>query len=212
MGLPLIRKRRAPFGMYSALTSRIPNDVVARSETTPSTDAVTASSSSGWSPIWYGHHSGGWLRCSCGYAAGSNVTNVDSPGSSATGAENAIESIEPATSTVTGASPRFRTVAVTVRSARSVSGNGRSDTTCGSLTVTPPVRVSHTSCQIPIPRSGASGLQSTHVIVRSCCASTGYTRTATAFVPGWTRSVTSNAYVRNVPATRSWSATRVPFT
>ena len=137
--------------MYSDVTSRMPNDVEVRSDSTPPTDAITVSSSSGWSPIWYGHHTGGSVRWSCGSVAGSNVTSFDSPGASATVRENAIVPIVPATSASTGESPALWTVAVTVRSAWSVAGSGRSETTWGSRTVTPPVRVSQTSCQIPMP-------------------------------------------------------------
>ncbi len=117
IGRPLIRNRRAPFGMYSDVTSRMPKDVDARSDTTPSTEAIMLSSSSGWSPIWYGHQIGGSVRRSCGSVAGSNVTSLDSPGASATVRENAIVPIEPATSASTGESPALWTVAVTVRSA-----------------------------------------------------------------------------------------------
>ena len=105
------------------------------------------------------------------------MTSLDSPGASATDREKVIAPIapetEPDTSAVTGRSLGFVTDAVTVRSALSVAGSGRSDTTWGSLTLTGPVRVNHTSCQIPMPWSGASGLQSIHVIVRSWLGSTG---------------------------------------
>ena len=198
MRRPLMRKSRPPFGVISAVISRIPKRMCCRSETFPPTMNSRSRSYVSGLPSSAGHHKRGLATRSCGKLSGVKRTSALSRGPSVIARLNATPASRPSATRprsvpVTDRDERFLTSATTVSSARRSVAVSTWLTTSGYRTVTSPVAVRWTGCQSPMSLSGGDGFQSTQVVCKSGGVGAKISTASTLAAVGENTSVTSSS-------------------
>ena len=115
-------------------------------------------------PYPLGHHRRGFSIFNCGKSLTSKTTVFSSPAAKETGFWNVIFPTLPSNVPFTVLASWFFTITSAVNVAEVVSGNGKTEVTSGSATVTFPVEVRKTSFQIPILRPRTVGIQSQPIV------------------------------------------------